>query len=40
MGQSAQQIIETEIQHSFVGADVNATCFDVSLGLLQAYMKQ
>jgi hypothetical protein len=46
MGQSTQQIIETETnyillyQPSFIGADVYATCFDLSLGHLQAYMKQ
>jgi hypothetical protein len=46
MGQSTQQIIETKMnyilqyQHSFIGADVNATCFNLSLSHLQAYMKQ
>jgi hypothetical protein len=44
MGHLSQQIIETETnqvqehQHSFTGAD--ATCFGLSLGHLQAYMKQ
>jgi hypothetical protein len=27
-------------QHSFIGADVNTTCFDLSLAQIQAYMKQ
>jgi hypothetical protein len=46
MGQSTQQIIETETnwmlqyQHWFIIADVGATCFDPSLGHLQAYVKQ
>jgi hypothetical protein len=46
MGRSTQQIIEIDMnqelqyQHSFIGAGVNATCFDLSLGHRQAYMKQ
>jgi hypothetical protein len=46
VGQSTQQIIENETnyilqyQHLFIGPDVNATCFDLTLGHLQAYMKQ
>jgi hypothetical protein len=47
MGQSTQQIFESETnlillqyQHSFIYADVNATCFNLPLGHLQAHMKQ
>jgi hypothetical protein len=46
MGKSTQQIIETEMkqilqyQHSFIGADVNAICFDLSIDHLQAYIKR
>jgi hypothetical protein len=46
MGQSTHRIIENETneilqyQHSFHVVDINTTCFDLSLGLLQACMKQ
>jgi hypothetical protein len=46
MGQSTQQIVKLKrtryysINNAFIGADVNATSFDLSLGHLQAYMKQ
>jgi hypothetical protein len=46
MGQSTQQVTEIETkyilqyQHSFICADVNTTCFDLSLDHLQSYMKQ
>jgi hypothetical protein len=47
MGESAQQNTRIETvtnkilqQHSFIGADVNAACFDLSLSYLHAYIIQ